>query len=211
VDGFPRDHARAPNDPPVRGGDSAERLHARKEAAVARLQAEAKKVQARLDAMYEDKLDGTITEDLWRRKNEEWRKRQMEALAAVERHQGANHLYLDEGARILDLARRAFELWEKQPREGRRKLLETLLSNCTFDGGNLSAAHRKPFCWLAEGSSRPNWLPARGAVRIASSGACPAEGRELVEGCAEPVAPVAAHIAGRDALSRSARGTSSEG
>ena len=62
--------------------------------------------------------------------------------------------------RILDLARRAFELWEKQPQEGKRELLDLLLSNCTWDGENLDATYRKPFCWLAEGSSRPNWLPA---------------------------------------------------
>ena len=130
------------------------------EETVARLQAEVKRIQTRLDAIYEDKLDGTITEEFWARKNAEWRRKQMEALAAVERHQTANHLYLDEGARILDLARRAHDLWEKQPQEGKRKLLETLLSNCTFDGENLDATYRKPFCWLAEGSQCSDWLPA---------------------------------------------------
>ena len=129
-------------------------------ATVERLQDEAKRMQARLDALYEDKLDGKITEDFWARKNAEYRAKQLEALAAVERHQTANHLYLDEGARILDLARRAYDLWAQQPQSGKRELLNLLLSNCTWDGENLCATYRKPFCWLAEGPSRPNWLPA---------------------------------------------------
>ncbi len=40
----------------------------------------------RMDAAYEDKLDGTIGEETWRRKSHEWRSRQLEIQAAVERH-----------------------------------------------------------------------------------------------------------------------------
>lgn len=129
------------------------------EEAVTRLQAEVKRIQGRLEVIHEDKLDGKITEEFWARKNAEWRRKQIEALAAVERHQNANHLYFGEGARILNLARRTPELWDEQPQDGKRKLLETLLSNCTCDGEILDGCYRKPLCWLAEGLSRPGWYP----------------------------------------------------
>ena len=42
-----------------------------------------------------------------------------------------------------------------------RKMLDLLLSNCTFDGEKLSLVYKKPFCWLAEGSMHPMWRAIR--------------------------------------------------
>ncbi|MBM3477034.1 MAG: recombinase family protein [Armatimonadetes bacterium] len=128
-------------------------------ATVARLQAEATRIQTRLDRIYEDRLDGKIDEDLWLRKTEEWRARHGEALAAVERHRDADRLYLDEGARVLHLASRASDLWATAPPEGKRELLNLLLSNSTWDGEILDGCYEKPFCYLAEGRSRLDWYP----------------------------------------------------
>ena len=78
-------------------------------------------------------------------------------LRGIERHDHANDCYLDSGVRLLRLAERAPDLWNEQPQEERRKLLDLLLLNCTFDGESLRATYRKPFCWLAEGSLRSIW------------------------------------------------------
>ncbi len=76
-----------------------------------------------------------ITEDLWERRNEEWTERQMKLPAALERHQRGNHAYFEDGERLLRLAQRAHDLWLARPQSERRKLLNLLLSNCIFDGG----------------------------------------------------------------------------
>ena len=134
-------------------------------AQVAALERQAALAQQRLDVIYEDKLDGTITEEFWERKSGEWRQKQLEARAAIERHETANQCYFEDGLRVLSLAHRAYDLWLKQPQTEKRKLLNLLLSNCTWDGEKLAYLHRKPFCWIAEGSECTNWLPARGAIQ----------------------------------------------
>ncbi|MBU0606968.1 MAG: recombinase family protein, partial [Armatimonadetes bacterium] len=105
-----------------------------------------------------------ITETFWNRKSAEWREVQLRLLAAMETHQRANEVYFEEGFRILELAGKAHDLWLSQPPEGKRKLLNLVQSNCTFDGVSLTATYTKPFCWLAEGSVCDNWLPDREAA-----------------------------------------------
>jgi len=44
-------------------------------------------------------------------------------------------------------------------------LLKTLVSNSTFDRGNLSVAYVKPFDLLAEGNETEDWLGVRDDFR----------------------------------------------
>jgi len=115
------------------------------------------KVQVRMDAAYEDKLDGKISEAYWMRKSREWQAAQFDIMQRLESHQRASHLYLEAGVKILRLAQRAYPLWLSQPQNEKRKLLDLLLLNCTFDGASLTATYARPFCWLAEGSLCPIW------------------------------------------------------
>ena len=124
---------------------------------IERLQAELKRIQDRLDAVYEDKLDGKVSEDFWERKSREWRSQQLGLQARIERHLAANQFYFEAGVKVLKLAQKAYTLWLAQPRTEKRKLLSLLQSSCTFDGTSLTASYRKPFCWLAEGSVRNVW------------------------------------------------------
>jgi len=127
------------------------------EGQVTRLQTEVRKVQSRMDAAYEDKLDGAISEEFWQRKSREWREQRLQLQAGIERHQRASEIYLDAGVEILRLAQRAYPLWLSQPQTEKRKLLDILLLNCAFDGQNLLSRYKRPFCWLAEGPVRPIW------------------------------------------------------
>jgi len=135
---------------------------------IATLQSQYARLQMKIDAAYEDKLEGSISEDFWQRKSREWRAAQTGVLASIEKHQSANQVYFDEGDRILDLASRAYDLRRQQPPEEKRKLLNLLLSNCTFDGEKLRYEYAKPFCWLlglAEGSGCSDWLPEPEKIR----------------------------------------------
>ena len=91
--------------------------------AVARLQAEHTKLQGRLDAMYTDKLDGVIDAAFFERKAAEWRAEQDGQMRTIAQHQQANQTYLDEGVKLLEVARRAADLFAaQQPKEKRRLL-----------------------------------------------------------------------------------------
>ena len=124
---------------------------------IEKLQADVRKLQARIDAVYEDKLDGKVSEDFWTRKSREWRDQQIAVMTTIEQHQRANQFYFDAGVKVLRLAQRAHTLWLAQPPTERRRLLDVLLLNCTFDGTKLSPTYRKPFCWLAEGPVSSIW------------------------------------------------------
>jgi site-specific DNA recombinase len=57
---------------------------------------------------------------------------------------------MDEGVQLLELARNAQNLFAKQEPREKRRLLNFLLSNCTWEDGEVVATFRQPFDLLAE-------------------------------------------------------------
>ena len=53
----------------------------------------------------------------------------------------------------------------RQDSREQARLLKTLVSNSTFDRGNLSVAYVKPFDLLAEGNETEDWLGVRDDFR----------------------------------------------
>ncbi len=123
------------------------------EEAIKRLRAEYDRLQTRIDAMYIDKLDGKIGGEFFDKMAGQWRADQLRCLRDIERHQEAEQSYMDEGVRILELARNAQALFERQPAREKRRLLKFVLSNCSWENGEAVAAFRQPFDLLAETSA----------------------------------------------------------
>jgi hypothetical protein len=117
--------------------------------AIAKLQREHRRVQDRIDCMYEDKLDGRIGNDIFDAKAAEMRTAQATVLRDMEAHRTANQSYIEEGVQLLELAHNAHVLFESQPPTEKRKLLNFVLSNCAWKGGELTAKYRQPFDVLA--------------------------------------------------------------
>jgi site-specific DNA recombinase len=115
------------------------------EEAMTRLQSEYTRLQNRIEAMYVDKLDGRVDTVFFDRKAAEWRAEQGRLLRASEEHQTADQTYLEEGIRLLELGRRAHELFQKQEPREKRRLLDFVLSNCTWKNGELQATFKQPF------------------------------------------------------------------
>jgi len=115
------------------------------EEAVAKLQLEHRRIQARIDAMYMDKLDGRIDNEFFDRKAVEFRSEQGRLMREIDAHQSANEIYTEQGVRILELAQKAPQLFESQPPIEKRKLLDFVVSNCRWKGGQLEAEYRQPF------------------------------------------------------------------
>ncbi len=57
---------------------------------------------------------------------------------------------MDEGVQILELARNAKLLFERQEPREKRRLLNFLLSNCSWEDGKVVATFRQPFDLLAQ-------------------------------------------------------------
>ena len=120
------------------------------EEAIKRLRAEYDRLQNRIHAMYVDKLDGKVDGVFFERMSGEWRGEQDRCQREIERHQTADQSYLEEGVRILELARNAQRLFEKQEPREKRRLLNFLVSNCSWKGGELTTVLHQPFDLLAE-------------------------------------------------------------
>ena len=99
--------------------------------------------------MYEDKLDGRIANDFFDAKAAEMRAAQTAIIRDLGAHQTANRSYIEEGVQLLELAHSAHALFESQPATAKRKLLDFVLSNCTWKGGELTAKYLQPFDVLA--------------------------------------------------------------
>ena len=171
------------------------------EEAIERLQAEHERLQARIDAMYIDKLDGKIGGDFFDKMAGQWREDQTRCLRDIERHQEAEQSYMDEGVRILELARNAQALFERQPAREKRRLLNFVLSNCSWEDGEVVANFRQPFdllmetCAIADrgkagagGNSATSeiWLQTLYRTRPAT-GSRSHRSRQLADGCHHPV------------------------
>lgn len=118
--------------------------------ALARLQTEHDRIEARLHAMYVDKLDGRINAALFDKLSADWRREQDRCVREIERHRNADRSYIDEGITLLELARSAPRLFEHRDPLEKRRLLNYVLSNSTWKNGELTAAFRQPFDLLAE-------------------------------------------------------------
>jgi site-specific DNA recombinase len=114
----------------------------------------------------------------------------------IEERQQANRSYMEEGIKLLELSRRASELFDKQTATEKRRLLNFVLSNCSWKHGRLTAGFRQPFDMLAvanelqlareaAGEAPANkfegWLPTLDAFRTFCFNPG-SEGKVLLEG-----------------------------
>jgi hypothetical protein len=120
------------------------------EEVVRRLHAEHKRLGDRINAMYLDKLDGRVDGAFFDKMSAQWREQQNSCLREIARHESAEQSYLDEGVQILELAQNAQRLFARQEPREKRRLLNFVLSNCTWEDGQVVATLRQPFDMLAE-------------------------------------------------------------
>jgi site-specific DNA recombinase len=136
------------------------------EEAIKRHQAEYKRLQDRINAMYVDKLDGIIDTAFFEKMSNQWRAEQNRCLREIEQHQNADKSFMDEGVKLLDLARNAQRLFAKQEPREKRRLLNFVLSNCTWEDGEVVATFRQPFDMLAETTTAARRAKTDGAAKL---------------------------------------------
>jgi hypothetical protein len=95
-------------------------------------------------------------------------------LSAIERPAMS---FVATGERILELVKRTGILYKTQDPAEQRRLLDSLLSNCTFDRGSVWPTYKKPFDlfvranetgeWRAQGAAIPT-VTIRGVVNLAA-------------------------------------------
>lgn len=125
---------------------------------VSSLHSACEKLKSRISNLYTDKLDGLISNELWKEKNDEWMMEHARLKSIMEAHEKANMSYMNEGIRILELAKDLLQKYLRQSDMEKVKMLKIVSSNFFLDGRKLGWTYKKPFDLLAEGLSyQVNW------------------------------------------------------
>ena len=118
---------------------------------------EKKLLEERLDNLYEDKLDGNIAKEFYKRKSDEYSTRIKDLDEKISKMTHASLDYYDFGSKILELASKASFLYEKAHPEERKELLSYLLSNSTLKDRKALLQYKKPFDRVLERASCSDW------------------------------------------------------
>ena len=121
-------------------------------------QTEYKKYEERIEKMYEDKLDGSITESYYNKKRAEFRAKQKELNKKMEKLNFADEEYYITTDYLLQLASRAYELFESSEPQQKRLLLKETLQNLVLDGSLVRYNEIKPYDKIRLYASRQAWL-----------------------------------------------------
>jgi site-specific DNA recombinase len=139
------------------------------EEAIKRHQAEYKRLQDRINAMYVDKLDGLVETAFFEKMSSQWREEQSPCQSEIDRHRNADKSYMNEGVQLLELAQNAQRLFASQAPREKRRLLNFVLSNCTWKDGEVVATLREPFDLLAETTVSATRVPADETAKSAKT------------------------------------------
>ena len=92
------------------------------------------RVQNRLDSLYDDKLDGRITEEFYDRKFKLYTEEKEQVLENMEKHSNASNKYYELGGTIFELSQKATQIFEKATVEQKRRLLNIVFNKIQLDG-----------------------------------------------------------------------------
>ncbi len=113
------------------------------------------KIENWISVMYEDRLDGRITRDQYDQLLKEYKQKQASVLAKLNQYNKASEEYYITANTILNLAQRAFDIFQRSETEEKRQLLNFVFQNMQLDQRELVFSVRKPFDTLVESNPRP--------------------------------------------------------
>ncbi len=115
---------------------------------LAKLRLDHDKIDNYLSMMYQDRLDGRLSTQEYDIKINEYRDKQGQILADMERFNQANTSYYVIANKVLNLAERASHVFESSEVAEKTQLLQFLLQNLKLDGKKLSFELKSPFNML---------------------------------------------------------------
>ncbi len=176
-----------------------------RDSALAALHGECARIQARMSRLYEDRLDGILPVEEYKRLSSAEQEKLNECRVKIAAHDQADRSYFEEGLRILELADRATELFDRVEGPEKGRFLDIVLSNPVWKDGKLATEYRQPFdsivvAWhdekddgLLKNSECPRWLgrmgsnhrmpdPKTGALPLGYAPACRFRQRNATHG-----------------------------
>lgn len=123
------------------------------------LRTEYDKYETRISNMYDDKLDGSITESEYKERLNTYRTKQKELQKKMAQLAHADEEYYMTSEYLLELVKRGYELFKSSEPEEKRVLLKHTLQNFTYDGNSVRFDAVKPYDTVLLSAKRQAWLP----------------------------------------------------
>jgi site-specific DNA recombinase len=123
------------------------------------LQGQYDKIEDRISKMMDDKYDGSITADMYDKKLKEYKGKQAAILQSMQDHSRADHNYHITASVVLDLAKRAFEIFDCSETLEKRALINFVFQNMRLKDGKLVWDLKEPFNIIVDFADHPIWLP----------------------------------------------------
>jgi site-specific DNA recombinase len=115
------------------------------ERSMKQLRAEHEKFEQRVRKMYEDKLDGRITDEMYDKLLHDYKSKQAELTEQMQEHDTADQHFYVTANMMLRLAKRAKQIFKSSQADEKRQLLSFLLANSELHAKNLTFTMRSPF------------------------------------------------------------------
>ncbi len=131
-----------------------------------RYKAEYQKYQNRIERMYEDQLDGSITKSYYEEKRKEYRAKQKTIEGKIANLRVADEQYYLNSEYLLNIASRAKGLFESSEPLEKRVILKMTLQDLRLEGKTVRYDWINPFDKIALYASRLDWLRLIDEVRI---------------------------------------------
>ena len=113
--------------------------------AIKKLQTRYDQIQASIETMYLDKLDGRITQEFFDKQSAAWRSEQDGLRRKIQDVQKATPAPIDQAVDMLRLTSRASELFLQQPAAEQRRLLQVVVEKAAWQDGALRTTLFEPF------------------------------------------------------------------
>lgn len=127
------------------------------EAELSIYQAEYTKYKKRLAVMYEDKLDGIISNEDYRTKARDYEEKQKALELKIQKLREADQDFYNSAEQILNLATRAGEIYISSEMDEKRQLLKYTFSNLYLRGEKLEPEWKSVFSKLLLWGDRTKW------------------------------------------------------
>ena len=119
-------------------------------------------LEKRLDTIYDDRVDGTISKELYNRKQKQYEEELENMLESINKHTKANIDYFKLGINLFELSQKGSELYlSKAVAEEKRELLNFVFLNFKFNGAKLNPTPHNGFEVIASCVKTHNWLPRK--------------------------------------------------
>ena len=127
-------------------------------------QSEYQKYETRIKKMYEDKLDGKISENIFNTLSADYRLKQQELRGKISSLSMADEEYYLTAEYLLKIANRAYDLFMSSEPDEKRQLIKMTLQNLKLNGKKIDFELVKPFDKVFAFTSRQSWLLPRMSV-----------------------------------------------